>query len=142
MAKSPVALTPTPPLMRKTPWAHQDDAGFTDRSPQTSEPGSKAELNKTTSAHSLWERFQHSRMGQEPALLTQPQEQDVFHSMCTCLPVGSLHPKVTPLSRILAVSLPSRVTGADTPVPALGAACRAHEKFKHTPVAPSHTTQP
>lgn len=101
--------------MLKTPWAHQGDARFIDRSPQTSEPGSKAELNKATSARSLWERFQHGRMGQEPALPMQPREQDVFHSMCTCLPVESPHPRVTPLFRILAVSLPSGVTGADTP---------------------------
>lgn len=140
--KVPRCPQANPPAHAEDPLGTSDDGRFADRSPQTSEPGSKAELNKTTSARSLWERFQHSRMGQEPALLTQPQEQDVFHSMCTCLPVGSLHPKVTPLSCIPAVSLPSGVTGADTPIPALGAVCRAHEKFKHASVAPSHATQP
>lgn len=102
--KDSLALTPIPPLTLKTPWAHQGDARFIDRSPQTSEPGSKAELDKTTSAHSLWECFQHDRMGQEPALPTQPQEQYVFHSTCTRLPVGSLHPRVTALSCIPAVT--------------------------------------
>lgn len=58
-----------PKLMLKTPMAQQDNAPFIDRSPQTSELGNKAELDKTTSAHSLWEHFQH---GQEPALPARP----------------------------------------------------------------------
>lgn len=58
----------------------------------------------------------------------QPQEQDVFHSMHTCFRVGSLHPRVTILSRIPAVSLPSRVMGAGTSMLALGTVCREHRE--------------
>lgn len=74
----------------------------------------------------------------------QPQEQDVFHSTCTSLPVGSLHPSHITLC-IPAVSLSSEVTDADTPMMALGAACRAHGcqgEFRNAPVAPSRATQP
>lgn len=74
----------------------------------------------------------------------QQQEQDVFHSMCTCLPVGHCIPE-SQHSRVPTVSLPSRVTGAGTPMLALGAVCRAHgswEKFRHTLTVPSHAAQP
>lgn len=68
-----------------------------------------------------------------------------FTPCAGAFPGGSPHPRVTPRSCIPAVSLPSGVTGADTPMLALGAACRVHggrEKFRQAPVAPSRATQP
>jgi len=88
--KDPRAPTPIPHSCRRP----LGTAGRCfDRSPQTSEPGSKAELDKTTSAHCFWEHFQHSRVGLEPGLPMQPREQDVSRSVGTCLQRGDCVPQ-------------------------------------------------
>lgn len=64
--------------------------------------------------------------------------------MGTCLPLGHCMPE-SQHSCVPAVSLPSGVSRADTPVLALGAVSRAHgsqEKFRHTPTVPSLAAQP
>lgn len=113
-------LTPVPPLMLKISMAHQHNAHTSLRAIHGLLSWAAKHSSTKLWEHSLWECSLHGHTGQEPAVLAQQQEHDVFHSMCTCFPVGhcipeSQHPCVP------AVSLPSRLTSVDVPVLALGA---------------------